>query len=59
MELFDKAFNGKGTVTAPTHEQVYSTDSKAIEKGTAEAMTEHMETFEKGLAPLPSKTKTS
>ncbi len=57
VELFDKAFNGKGTVTAPTHEQVYSTDSKAIEKGTAEAMTEHMETFEKGLAPLPPKPK--
>lgn len=53
VELFDRAFNGQGTVTAPTHEQVYSYDSRDARTGSRQAMTDHMRQFESTLPPLP------
>ncbi len=53
VELFDEAFNGQGTVNAPTHEQVYGYNSRTAAAGTTAAMSEHMETFEESLPEIP------
>lgn len=53
VELFDEAFNGQGTVSAPTHEQVYGFNNRNVQAGTRAAMNEHLETFEESLPELP------
>ncbi|MFK7775843.1 MAG: DUF4157 domain-containing protein [Saprospiraceae bacterium] len=53
VELIDQAFNGQGTVSAPTHEQNYNFDLDEIEQGTSQAMNEHIAEFEQNLPELP------
>jgi len=55
VELFDRVFNGQGTVTAPTHEQVYSFREREIQQGRRAAMTEHIQQFETTLSPIPTR----
>ncbi len=54
VELFDQAFNGLGTVNAPTHEQVYGFNTGDIRAGTTAAMNDHLQTFEQSLPTIPA-----
>jgi Domain of unknown function (DUF4157) len=53
VELIDEAFGGAGTVTAPTHEQEYSTDPTLGERARGEAHDERIAAFTAGLPALP------
>jgi hypothetical protein len=53
VELFDEAFGGHGVVTAPTHEQGYSYNTREIIDATEQAMSEHMQEFEQTLPEIP------
>lgn len=53
VELIDEAFGGAGTVTAPTHEQDYSHDSKLGDEARKAAHDDQMRAFAAGLPPVP------
>ena len=53
VELIDQAFNGQGTVSAPTHEQGYDFSINEIRTASTQAMDEHMSEFEQNLPVLP------
>ena len=53
VELIDEAFGGAGTVTAPTHEQKYSTDPTLGAQARETAQDATMAAFIADLPPLP------
>ena len=57
VELLDEAFGGAGTVTAPTHEQDYSTDSTLGAAARTAAHDQRMGAFTRSLAPVPDAPK--
>lgn len=54
VELIDEAFGGAGTVTAPTHEQGYSTDPALGKQARGAAHDEQIAGFTAGLPELPA-----
>ena len=55
VELIDEVFGGAGTVTAPTHEQVYGRDSTLADAGTKRARKEKTAEFTATLPAIPPK----
>jgi hypothetical protein len=53
VELIDEAFGGAGTVTAPTHEQIYGFDSSLADAERARTQTQMLATFTATLPPVP------
>ncbi|MET0341953.1 MAG: DUF4157 domain-containing protein [Polyangiales bacterium] len=56
IELIDEAFGGLGTVTAPTHEQVYGEDpvlGRPEEERRSAGRQQHLDTFAEDLPALP------
>jgi len=53
VELIDEAFGGAGTVTAPTHEQDYTTDPRLGEQARKVAHDKEIAAFKAGLPALP------
>lgn len=54
VELIDEAFGGAGVVTAPTHEQAYSTDPTLGARARTAAHNEKIAKFTAGLPALPA-----
>lgn len=54
VELIDEAFGGAGTVTAPTHEQDYSTDPALGKQARGAAHDKQIAGFTAGLPELPA-----
>jgi len=53
VELIDEAFGGAGTVTAPTHEQEYSTDPQLGQQARKTAHDKQIGDFTATLPPVP------